>query len=84
MAAAVAVIRSTEGNDWPSRFLLGGAVAVGATLLFNGETLKSFIDARLLSVVLLAALVITAGNVSGRFSNSVIGSCRSGREGAFS
>ncbi len=84
VAAAVAVIRSTEGNDWPSRFLLGGAVAVGATLLFNGETLKSFIDARLLSVVLLAALVITAGNVSGRFSNSVIGSCRSGREGAFS
>ncbi len=84
VAASVAVIASTRGNDRPGMLLLTGAVAMVAVLLTIGDTLDSFVDLRLGALVAMTVAVAFSADLSGRFSQRPTDPCRSVREGAMS
>lgn len=84
MAAALAVIRSTEGDDRAGRLMLFGAVGVTVALFAAGHSLDTFVDVRLASLIVLVA-VLGLGEAKGQVSIPVpqrmSAPCRSDNEG---
>ena len=84
MAAALAIIRSTEGDDRAGRSMLSGAVGVTVALFAAGHSLDTFVDVRLASLIVLVA-VLGLGELKGQVSIPVpqrmSAPCRSDNEG---
>lgn len=84
IVAALAVIRSATGDQLPGRLMLVGSIGASIVLLCNGSTLDAFVDARLITLVMITAVVLGARQISNRLPQRFTQACRSDLEGAFS
>ncbi len=84
IAAAFAMLQSTDGNDRSGHLLLLGAALLPTVLLARGESLEAFVEARVAALMLLTLAVGCASKVSNRVPQRATSTCRPVQEGAFS
>ena len=75
VAAAFAMLSSSDGNDTAGRALLVGSGVVTAVSLFFGASISLFVAARVVALIVLAFVVVVADR--GRFAQRTVTGCRS-------
>lgn len=82
--AALAVLRSTDGDHTTARVLLAGSLVLTFAVVLGGDSLDAIVHARLVAVFALGVVVVGARQLSERVPQRKLAACRSDMEGVFS